>query len=89
MNARTRHILKHPGYMGTIQELMPFKIRKPSLSEITFTKVPKTEVTCTHCWGMKAQVVPMYGHVIKTKCPICNGTGKMEIDHTENRKYGL
>lgn len=88
MDERTKHILKHPGYMGTVQQIMPGYIRKPLLREINFTKVPKTTVTCTHCWGMKGQVNLIQGHAVLEKCPICNNTGTMEIDNREVKGYG-
>lgn len=85
MDARTRHILKHPGYFGTLQQMMPQYMRKPLLSEITFTKVLQTEVTCTACNGSKTQLTTMpgpEGYLIHQPCAICTKTpGKMMIDN--------
>ena len=87
MNERTRQILKHPGYVGNKYDMLRREgyMRKPHLWQINFTKVPKTEVTCTYCFGARKQYNDMNGMFIESKCSICNGTGKMEIDNREAR----
>jgi len=91
MDARTAHILKHPGYFGTVNDVLKSNQYryKPLLREITFTKVPQTEVTCTYCNGSGGMLSPMNGHLLLTKCANCNGTKKMMIDNREVKGYGL
>ena len=91
MTPQQRAILKHPGYVGRVDDLVMRHgmMRKPRLNEITFTKVPKTTVTCTYCFGQKKHIEDMGGLGVQSKCPNCQGTGQMEIDNREVKGYGL
>jgi len=82
MDARTRTILKHPGYYGHISQFRANYRRMPTLSELNFTKVLKTVVTCTGCNGLGWKLYEMPGgHLVSQKCGICKGSRTMEIDN--------
>lgn len=78
LSAIDRELLKHPHYYA------PYKFIKPLVRQFaqpgmnyTLTSVPNTEIVCTGCQGQKIQLNNVHGHLITTKCGICNGSGVM------------